>query len=74
MVFKEIMPKMNCVECGKMVNEQTVWLDNSGPLCRLCAIKKRAERMGGDRPSANERWYRIDEDTDIGLLQLGPCR
>jgi len=54
MSFEEIVFKANCTDCGRHVDIYTVWIDNSGPLCSNCAIRKRFERMHPDILNNND--------------------
>ena len=48
MAVEKTVFKANCMDCGRHVDIYTVWIDNSGPLCSNCAIRKRIERMHPD--------------------------
>jgi len=56
---------LSCVECGTSVNMNTVWVDNSGPLCRNCALRRRLERVRGYNSSKNQNWLKNDWGTRV---------
>lgn len=45
MTYKRSTRWTNCSDCKAELTEGTFWLDDSGALCRDCALRKRVDRM-----------------------------
>jgi len=39
--------RLNCAECGEIISDRTLWVDDGGLLCRHCAMLTRYRRMKG---------------------------
>lgn len=45
MTHRTSMKWSNCADCKAALTESTFWLDDSGALCRECALRKRVDRI-----------------------------
>ncbi len=53
MALEMILKHLECGDCGKEVSIDSLWLDNSGPLCRDCVVERRHALMGRAGMTAN---------------------
>ncbi len=60
-----------CVECGAEVSKHSLWVDDSGYLCRDCAVMKRFERMKANKIPALRRRHRMNWSTSFSKRILG---
>jgi late competence protein required for DNA uptake (superfamily II DNA/RNA helicase) len=40
--------RLSCAECGQIISDRTLWVDDGGLLCRHCAMLTRYRRMKGE--------------------------
>lgn len=45
MTHKRSTKWTSCADCKAALTESAFWLDDSGALCRDCALRKRVDRM-----------------------------
>jgi hypothetical protein len=47
--------RLSCAECGEMISDSTLWVDDGGLLCRHCAMLTRYRRMKGEGTGLGRR-------------------
>ena len=46
---------LSCAECGEIISDRTLWVDDGGLLCRHCAMLTRYRRMKGQGTGLGRR-------------------
>jgi hypothetical protein len=47
MASRKSYSRLSCAECGEIISDHTLWVDDDGLLCRHCAMLTRYRRMKG---------------------------
>jgi hypothetical protein len=47
--------RLSCAECGEIISDRTLWVDDDGLLCRHCAMITRYRRMKGEDAELGRR-------------------
>jgi hypothetical protein len=47
--------RLSCTECGDIISDRTLWVDDGGLLCRHCAMVTRYRRMRGEGTGLGSR-------------------
>jgi len=47
--------RLSCAECGQIISDRTLWVDDGGLLCRHCAMLTRYRRMKGQDTGLGRR-------------------